>query len=604
MRSGEVSPLQLGARAWRRLRYGPWGRPTIRVVHGRNYGVALPDGAFDPLRGQRILSFLLAERLVRRRHVHRVPRPVSMRLLRRVHSESYLESLSVPEALTAILGFEISDEQHDRFLLAQREQVGGTVLASRLASERAAVVANLGGGFHHALAARGAGFCAFNDVAVAIAERRAAGFDGPVLVVDLDLHDGDGTRRIFAADDTVHTFSIHNRHLAGLEAVASTSVALGDDVDDATYLDAVRRHLDRVLRGFRPALVFYLAGCDPALDDRLGNWRISGEALLARDRFVVDRLRGSSPPVPLVILLAGGYGHEAWRYSARFLASLCAAGRTVEPPPTDRLPLERYRRVSRSLSAAELTREPSASWELTEADVEPGRTGPRFLGFYSRHGIEAALERTGFLDELRRRGHASLRVELRADSPREQTLVVRSEGSGEESLVELRAHRDSRTVPGMHLLWLDWLLLQNPAARFTAERPRLPGQRHPGLGLLREMSAMLVVICERLGLDGIAFVPSHYHIAAQAHSHFRFLDPEAQARFEKLRQALAGTKLVAAIRALEEGRVRNRTDGTPFLWVPSPMLVAVSPRLRERLREAAYRERVDGFAKRCGFVVD
>ena len=607
--SSDARPAALAratVRFWRALRRRMLGSSS-RFVHGRHYGVTLPDSSFDALRSERILSFLVAESLIGRRHLHRVNRPAPLRTLARVHTDAYLESLTAPGALTGVLGFEVTEEQHDRYLFSQGEQTAGTVLAARLALEGAAVVVNLGGGFHHALSDRGQGFCVFNDVAVAVADRRAAGFDGPVLVVDLDLHDGDGTRRIFAGDPSVHTLSIHNRHLDGIEAEASTSVALGDSVDDETYLRAVREHLPRVLGGFRPALAFYLAGADPALDDRLGNWRISAGALLERDRFVVERLRQAGAPVPLVILLAGGYGHEAWRYSARFLSTLCSVGGTLEPPPTDGLRLAHYRRVSRSLGRGELTGEPGEDWALTEADVDPGaaahRVGSRFLDYYSRHGIEVALERTGLLEELRRRGHAVVLVELRAEGPREHTVVVRSEDHGGESLIELRARRDLRALPGAEVLWLEWLLLQDPAARFTAERPRLPGQRHPGLGLLREVSALLVVICERLRLDGIAFVPSHYHIAAQAHSHFRFLDPEAQARFEKLRLALAGLKLVDAIRAIEEGRVRERGSGKPLRWTPSPMLVAVSAGLRARLADEAHRRRVDELAARFDYAV-
>jgi hypothetical protein len=109
---------------------------------------------------------------------------------------------------------------------------------------------------------------------------------------------------------------------------------------------------------------------------------------------------------------------------------------------------------------------------------------------------------------------------------------------------------------------------------------------------LREISALLVVMCERLALEGIAFVPSHYHVAAQARSHFRFLDPEAQARFEALRAALSGLKLVEAIRALEEGRVRDRRTGRSTAWLPSTMLVPVGPALRGRVDDEAYRRRV------------
>ena len=113
----------------------------------------------------------------------------------------------------------------------QRLMAGGTIQATRLALRTGGIAVHLGGGFHHAMPDAGLGFCVFNDVAVAIRRLRGRGFAEPVLVVDLDLHDGNGTRRIFADDPTVHTFSIHNDHWGDTEAVASTSIALGPGVE-------------------------------------------------------------------------------------------------------------------------------------------------------------------------------------------------------------------------------------------------------------------------------------------------------------------------------------------------------------------------------------
>jgi acetoin utilization deacetylase AcuC-like enzyme len=598
-----MMPATIG-RSWRWLLHRLLGSST-RFVYGRRYGIELPDSSFDHRRADRILSFLLAERLAERRHLHRIFRPASLRSLRRVHTDDYLESLQIRGALTGILGFEVSDEQHDRYLVSHREQVAGTMLAVRRAITGGGVVVNLGGGFHHALAERGQGFCVFNDVAVAIAERRAARFEGRVLVVDLDLHDGDGTRRIFADDSTVHTFSIHNRHLAPTEATASTSIALGADVEDETYLQSLRETLPPVVAASRPALSFFLAGCDPARDDRMGDWRIGEGALLERDRFVIDLLRRGERRVPTVVLLAGGYGQQAWRYSARFLSTLVHTGRVVEPPETGRLKLAHFRRVARLLTPAELTREPTSdSWQLTDQDVDPAAAtrvrSTRFLGFYSRHGIELALERTGVLDALRRRGYDDLRVELQLDNPVEHTLRILSDRWG-ESLVEIRGRRDERTIEGMSLLWLEWLLLQHPAAEFTPERPCLPGQRYPGLGLLRDFAAMLVVMCERLELDGLALVPSHYHIAAQTRSHFHFVEPEAQARFMKLREALADLKLIEAVQAIDEGRVRDRTSGEVFRWQPATLVLPVSQRLKTALDTNDYRVRVAAIESRIHY---
>src|SRR5258708_17795986 len=210
--------------------------------------------------------------------------------------------------------------------------VGGTELASRLALASGRIAGNLGGGLHHAFADRGERFCIFNDVAVAVAELRAGGFGGSVLVVDLDLHDDDGTRTIFAQDPTVHTFSIHNHTTGAVRAVAATAIELGDGVDDRAYLDAIGAHLPAAFAAARPELVYYLAGCDPAADDGIGNWRISAAGMLRRDRLVIGLARRPERRLPVVILLAGGYGQHASRYSARLFSTLPDGAQVVEPP--------------------------------------------------------------------------------------------------------------------------------------------------------------------------------------------------------------------------------------------------------------------------------
>lgn len=579
--------------------------PAARVVYGPRYRVELQGTLFDSRRGERILSFLAAERLISRRAVHSV-RPAPLGALRRVHDDAYLDSLQEPGALTPVLGFALSDARQDEYLLAHRAQVAGTLLATRLALAGRGVTVNLGGGFHHALRDRGQGFCVFNDIALAVADRRAAGFRRNVLVVDLDLHDGDGTRALFAEDETVHTLSIHNRHLGSIEARASTSVELGDGVGDDAYLAALHDLLPGVLDAVRPGLAIYLAGADPACDDALGNWLIGPDAMLERDRFVLRCLRGEDPPTPTVVLLAGGYGELSWRYPARFLSTLFNAGRAVEPPDTSAQTLAHFRRTARMLNEGQLTAEAYAdddNWQLNEADFDTAisRDRPtRFLNYYSQHGLELALERYGLFDRLRALGHANLRLELQLDHPVEHMLRIVTLDDGGSSLIELRARRDGSTLPGLQLLTIEWLLLQNPAAQFTPAQPRLPGQTHPGLGLLREIVTLLVLVCERLELDGIAFVPAHYHIAARSERHFRFLDPAAQARFLALRRALRGQRLPDATALLEGGAVVERGTRRSVRWEPAVMAVAVGPRLKVRLLG----ERYDAEVQRLGEALD
>ncbi len=570
-------------RLWRRLR-----PPAFRLVYHEKYNAAFPDVPNDPLRAERVLAFLASEGLVLRRCVHR-PEPVWLKTLELVHDGDYLDAIHEPATLTSIMGVEISPDQVDRLIDFQRLQTGGTLMATRRARAHGVGV-NLGGGFHHATAHHGGGFCIFNDVAVAIADERRRGLKGPVLVIDLDLHDGDGTRDVFRDDGEVFTFSIHARHWGPTEARASAAIELGSGVDDETYLKAVRRHLPTLIEELSPALVFYLAGCDPAHDDLLGDWRISAQAMLERDRLVLARVRSSRRKAPLVILLAGGYSQETWRYTARFLSCVQRPGRPIEPPSTEEITLKRYRYISRGFDPGELSGAGAAgNFGLTEDDVFLpgwiGREKTRFLDFYTRHGLELVFERAGFLDRLRDLGYAHPTLALQLDDPGGQTLRIFGGPDRRELLVELRLRRDRRSLPGLELLSVEWLLLQNPRADFDAGRPRLPGQSHPGLGMLNDVVAMLQVACERLHLDGLIFVPSQYHVAAYSQGYLTFLELDARARFEALLELFRDTPLPEATRAVAEGQVVEAETGEVFRWQPSPMVLPVSDQLARRVRQ-------------------
>jgi acetoin utilization deacetylase AcuC-like enzyme len=508
--------------------------------------------------------------------------------------------------LDRIVGFALGDEAADRLLAAQRHMAGGTLLAARLALESAGVAVNLGGGFHHAFADKGERFCAYNDVAVSVSVLREAGRRRPILVVDLDLHDGDGTRCLFAQDESVHTYSVHNH--TSWEGVAreATVIELGDAVKDETYLDAVESTLPGVFSRFRPGLVFYLAGCDPAVDDQIGDWRISAEALLARDRRVVSLAREGKQPVPLIVVLAGGYGANAWRYSARFFSVLLSRGQAIEPPTNEEMTLARFRRIARELRPPQLTGEPvGEDFGLTEADLGGLFGGPRrprrYLGYYSLQGVELAFERVGLLERLRRMGFATPTLEMDLDNPAGDTLRLWSDAARRALLMELRTRIDRTAVTGLALLRIEWLLLQNPRAQFTAERPRLPGQTHPGLGLLPDIMGLLVLACDRLHLDGLLFVPAHYHTASQGRKTLRFLDPAHEGLFRALHAGLAGLPLAEATRAVDEGRVYDEATGERLAWPNMPMVLPVSDQLAARVSGDAYENAAEAARARYRF---
>ncbi len=574
-------------------------RPAAVFVYHAAYARTVSGVPIDPARADEILAFLLDRGLIRRRDVSQ-PVPASLENLLRVHTPAYLESLADPATLTGIFGSPVRPDEVQDIIDLQRLSVGGTIQATRLALGRGGPIAvNLKGGLHHAAPARGTGFCLFNDIAVAIRRLRARGFADPVLVVDLDLHDGNGTRAAFATDPSVHTFSIHNRTWDDVPAVAATSLALGEGVTDDAYLAVLREALPPVLRARRPGLVVYVAGCDPAADDQLGDWHITAAGMLERDRFVVDQVRGANGRrIPLVIVPGGGYGPNAWRYSARFFGWL-VSGRVIEPPGDMEIALARFRPVARRFAERALApsapQAATAEWSLSEADVAaPAQAGAeqRVLGHYSRHSLELLLERLGFFKRLRDLGFRHPVLDVEFGHALGETIRVYGDAGRTELLMELRINRSKRVVPGMDVVYVEWLLLQNPRAAFGGRLVPLPGQEHPGLGMLGEVAAWLVVMCETLGLDGVVFVPAHYYTAALGRRHMRFLEPEDQARFEALQEAVAGMSLADADRAVAEGRVVDGATGEPVRWRPAPMVVPVSARLEALVGGPSYSEQV------------
>jgi len=593
-------PLRALARALRRSIHHLRGR-GIPVVYDPRYQRGVFGVPMDPLRGERVLGSL-EEAGVLHRELISEPRPASLQNLLRVHTAEYLQAVQEPDALTRILGTEVPAREVEATLDLQRLMTGGTIQATRLALRTGGVAVHLGGGFHHAMPDAGLAFCVFNDVAVAIRRLRARDFTEPVLVVDLDLHDGNGTRRVFADDPTVHTFSIHNDHWDSTEAVASTSIALGPEVDDARFLGTLRDTLPAVFESVRPGLVVYVAGTDPAADDAIGNWRLTAAGLLGRDRFVTALVQAAARPVPMVVVLAGGYGRHAWRYSARFLLWL-ASGRAIEPIEEEQLALRRFRRLGRDLRHAEAV-DDGLAFTLTAEDLGGLMAGParppRFLGYFSRHGVELVLERAGVLAQLRARGFRTLRVDLEGRDGEGRTLRILSEDRRGELLVELRAERSRSAVAGMEVVAVDWLLLQNPRETFSPKRPRLPGQQHPGLGLLRDFMGWLVVVCETHGLDGVFFVAAHYHIAMQSRRVVRPLHPADEARLRAMAAALQGVPLSEATSAVEEGRLVSAA-GRPAEWRPVATVLPVSERLQALVGGPEYEEAVGRETERLAY---
>jgi acetoin utilization deacetylase AcuC-like enzyme len=231
-------------------------------------------------------------------------RAATRRELRLAHDDAYLErveagGLTRREELS--LGLPWSPELVER----ARRSVGATVLAAEAALIDGAA-ANVGGGTHHAFADGGRGFCVFNDVVVAARALRRAGRARRVLVVDLDVHQGDGTHAAFLGDPDTFTFSVNGfRNYPFRRVPGDLELELPDGTGDERYLDGLGRLLAQALARARPDVCFYLGGADPYEGDRLGRLALTQAGLAARDALVRDALARAG--VPVCVTLAGGY---------------------------------------------------------------------------------------------------------------------------------------------------------------------------------------------------------------------------------------------------------------------------------------------------------
>ena len=277
----------------------------LRVWSSDAYTVPLPPGHPFPMAKYRALrELLLAEGVVAATHVaHSEPAPVAWLL--RAHDVTFVE-----RALDGDLGADevrrLGMPWSEALVTRARAAVFGTVQAAFAALEDG-VAGNLAGGTHHAFRDRGEGYCLFNDHAVAIAALRAAGRAARPLIVDLDVHQGNGTAAIFADDPTVFTLSLHGRTNYPLhKEKSSLDVELEDGVGDAEYLAALDAVLGPAIAAHAPDFVLYQAGVDAHEHDRLGRLSLTFDGIAARDGRVLAAC--AARDVPVVITLGGGYG--------------------------------------------------------------------------------------------------------------------------------------------------------------------------------------------------------------------------------------------------------------------------------------------------------
>ena len=278
----------------------------FKLIYGDGYDLNLGAHVFPSQKFRMIRDHLLEQRIAEHSDFL-VPEPAADEDVLRVHLPEYVRKLktgTLSEAEIARLEVPYSKELVEACWLA----AGGSILAGQCAV-RDGWAANIGGGFHHACPDHGEGFCAIHDVAVAIRRLQHDGAIERAMVIDTDVHHGNGTAVIFSGDETVFTLSIHQENNYPFFKPPSTvDIDLPDGIRDDDYLRILEKHLHRAFQDFAPQILLYIAGADPYREDQLGGLALTLEGLERRDALVFEYARRNG--VPVASTLAGGYARR------------------------------------------------------------------------------------------------------------------------------------------------------------------------------------------------------------------------------------------------------------------------------------------------------
>ena len=276
----------------------------LSVVNHEDYFAKIGDDHKFPInKFGELANYLIKKKIVEKFHK---PSACSEETLKRVHSESYIKNImekTLDQNAVKKIGFPLIDSVVRRSLVA----TGGTVLSAKLAIKNG-VACNTAGGSHHANFDGGAGYCVFNDVAVAAQYLLDRGLAGKILIIDLDVHQGNGSADIFMNNNSVFTFSMHSKsNYPAKKSVSDCDVELENDIEDKEYLRILSFYLKQ-LNEENFDFVFYIAGVDIHFNDRLGKLKISDEGIKKRDEIVTENF--FSKGVPLCGVLGGGYNKD------------------------------------------------------------------------------------------------------------------------------------------------------------------------------------------------------------------------------------------------------------------------------------------------------
>ncbi len=278
----------------------------MKIVYSDRYDLNLGDHVFPSVKYRLTKERLLRDNVAKPEDFVE-PEPASDEDVALVHHREYIRKLKTGTlSHVEILRLEIP--YSPELVRAVWLSAGGSILAGRLALEDGSAV-NLGGGFHHAFPDHGEGFCVLHDVAIGIRRLQKDKAIERAMTVDCDVHDGNGTADIFAADATVFTLSIHQLNNYPVPKPPSNlDINLADGVEDEEYLAELEHGLDHALQDFQPDILYYVAGADPYREDQLGGLKLTLHGLEQRDRLVFRKARAKN--IPVVVTLAGGYARH------------------------------------------------------------------------------------------------------------------------------------------------------------------------------------------------------------------------------------------------------------------------------------------------------
>ena len=276
----------------------------LPVVNHKDYEAQLNDDNKFPIKkfGE-LAKALIKNKIVKKFYI---PEPCSVETLKEAHTEDYINKIknkTLDKNEIRKIGFPLVDSVVRRSFIA----TGGTVLATKLALNYG-IACNTAGGSHHATSNEGAGFCVFNDVAVAAKYLTSRGLANRILIIDLDVHQGNGNSEIFKNDTQVFTFSMHAKvNYPAKKSISDLDIELEENLEDREYIDILKNNL-KYLNEEEFDFVFYIAGVDIHYNDRLGKLKISDNGIFERDELVIDNF--FSNKIPICGVLGGGYNED------------------------------------------------------------------------------------------------------------------------------------------------------------------------------------------------------------------------------------------------------------------------------------------------------